>query len=72
MACDDHAAAESQLRDAEAQLRERGADGAVAQRYKLSRSRLAKTGVMIGHYERAGAIELGAASAEILTDNGTQ
>jgi dihydrofolate reductase len=43
-------------------------DGAVPQRYKLSRSRLARTGVMIGHYERAGGIALGEASAEILTD----
>ncbi|NNC09868.1 deaminase, partial [Corallococcus exiguus] len=43
-------------------------DGSVPHSYKLSRSRLAKTGMMIGHYERAGDIKLDGSSEEILSD----
>jgi dihydrofolate reductase len=44
------------------------ADGSVPHSYKLGRSRLAKTGMMIGHYDRAGDIKLDDASVEILSD----
>jgi dihydrofolate reductase len=35
------------------------ADGSAPRAYKLTRSRLSSTGVMIGHYERDGAIRIG-------------
>ena len=34
------------------------ADGSVAHEYKLTRSRVASTGVLIGHYERAGRVKV--------------
>jgi len=35
------------------------ADGSVPHGYKLTRSRVSSTGLLIGHYERAGDIEIG-------------
>ncbi|MEO8376107.1 MAG: dihydrofolate reductase family protein [Candidatus Sumerlaeota bacterium] len=35
------------------------ADGSVPHSYKLTRSRVSSTGVMIGHYERGGEIKIG-------------
>ena len=35
------------------------ADGSAPHAYKLTRSRVSSTGVMIGHYERDGAIKIG-------------
>jgi len=35
------------------------ADGSAPHAYKLTRSRVSSTGVMIGHYERAGEIKIG-------------
>ncbi len=37
------------------------ADGSAPRAYKLTRSRVSSTGVMIGHYERDGAVRIGAA-----------
>ena len=34
------------------------ADGSVPHSYKLTRSRVSSTGVMIAHYERAGEIKI--------------
>jgi dihydrofolate reductase len=36
------------------------ADGSAAHAYKLTRSRVSSTGIMIGHYERDGEIKIGA------------
>ena len=36
------------------------ADGSVPHAYKLTRSRVSSTGIMIGHYERDGEIKIGA------------
>jgi len=44
------------------------ADGSVPHSYKLSRSRVARTGVMIAHYDRTGGIEVAKGSEEILSD----
>ena len=35
------------------------ADGSAPHSYKLTRSRVSSTGVMIAHYERAGDIKIG-------------
>jgi dihydrofolate reductase len=35
------------------------ADGSAPQSFKLTRSRISSTGILIGHYERDGAIKLG-------------
>ena len=35
------------------------ADGAVPHAYKLTRSRVSSTGLMIGHYERDGELKIG-------------
>ena len=35
------------------------ADGSAPHRYKLTRSRVSSTGLMIAHYERAGEITIG-------------
>jgi dihydrofolate reductase len=35
------------------------ADGSAPHRYKLTRSRVSRTGIMIGHYECAGEIKIG-------------
>ena len=35
------------------------ADGSMPHAYKLTRSRVSSTGVMIGHYDRDGEIEIG-------------
>src|SRR5919199_1168649 len=35
------------------------ADGSAPRAYKLTRSRVSSTGVMIGHYERDGEIKIG-------------
>jgi dihydrofolate reductase len=35
------------------------ADGSAPHSYKLTRSRVSSTGLMIGHYERAGEVQLG-------------
>jgi dihydrofolate reductase len=40
------------------------ADGSVPHSYRLARSRVSSTGLLIGHYERAGGIELADAAAE--------
>jgi dihydrofolate reductase len=37
------------------------ADGSAPHAYKLTRSRFSSTGLMIGHYERDGAIKIGGA-----------
>ena len=37
------------------------ADGSAPHAYKLTRSRVSSTGIMIGHYERAGEIKIGGA-----------
>ena len=38
------------------------ADGSAPRAYKLTRSRVSRSGVMIGHYERDGAIQTGDAA----------
>ena len=38
------------------------ADGSAPRAYKLTRSRVSGTGVMIGHYERDGEIKIGDAA----------
>jgi dihydrofolate reductase len=43
-------------------------DGAVPHGYRLSRSRVGKTGVIVAHYERAGDVKLDHGSEEILGD----
>ena len=40
------------------------ADGSVPHSYKLTRSRASSTGVLIGHYERAGDITVGDTSLD--------
>jgi hypothetical protein len=35
------------------------ADGSAPHAYKLTRSRVSSTGIMIGHYERDGEIKIG-------------
>ena len=35
------------------------ADGSAPRAYKLTRSRISSTGVVIGHYERDGEIKIG-------------
>ena len=35
------------------------ADGSAPHAYKLTRSRISSTGIMIGHYERDGEIKIG-------------
>ncbi len=43
-------------------------DGSVPHSYRLTRSRVARTGVMIAHYDRAGEIRIDKGSPEILSD----
>jgi dihydrofolate reductase len=43
-------------------------DGSVPHSYKMSRSRVAKTGLIVCHYDRPDAIQLDAGSEEILND----
>jgi dihydrofolate reductase len=45
------------------------ADGSVPHSYRMSRSRVARTGAIICHYDRPGAIQLDAGSDEILNDS---
>ena len=40
------------------------ADGSAPRAYKLTRSRVSRSGVMIGHYERDGEIEIGDAAPD--------
>ena len=40
------------------------ADGSAAHAYKLTRSRVSSTGIMIGHYERDGEIKIGGTELE--------
>lgn len=42
-------------------------DGSAPHSYRMTRSRVAKTGAMVAHYERAGAIQLDSGSEEILS-----
>lgn len=35
------------------------ADGSVPHSYKLARSRVSSTGLVVGHYERAGEVRIG-------------
>jgi dihydrofolate reductase len=35
------------------------ADGSAAHAFKLTRSRISTTGILIGHYERSGAVQIG-------------
>ncbi|HEX7115835.1 MAG TPA: dihydrofolate reductase family protein [Steroidobacter sp.] len=44
------------------------ADGSVPHSYKLTRSRVSSTGVMIAHYERAGDIQIGDTSPDSPSD----
>ena len=44
------------------------ADGSVPHSYKLARSRVSSTGLVIAHYERAGRIEIGDTELEAPSD----
>jgi dihydrofolate reductase len=44
------------------------ADGSVPHAYRLTRSRVAKNGLIIAHYDRAGEVRIDDASVEILSD----
>jgi len=44
------------------------ADGSAAHRYKLTRSRVSSTGVMVAHYERDGDIKIGNAAPDSPSD----
>ena len=44
------------------------ADGSVPHAYRLTRSRVAKTGLIVAHYERAGDVQVDKGSEEILSD----
>jgi dihydrofolate reductase len=44
------------------------ADGSAPHGYKLTRSRVSSTGVLVGHYERAGDITIGDTALDSLSD----
>ena len=44
------------------------ADGSAPHSYRLTRSRISSTGLMIGHYERAGEIRIGDTAFDSPTD----